>query len=103
MKLEYAIVLAVVVFFPLILSADRNLGLYRHARSLVKAILAVAVPFWIWDVIVTARGHWSFNEAHVIGLNILGMPIEEWLFFVVVPFVSIFTWESTKYFLRRKK
>jgi lycopene cyclase domain-containing protein len=100
---EYFIVLGAVLFFPLVLSADRNIGLWRHTRSLIKAILAVALPFWIWDVIVTARGHWSFNEATVIGLKILGLPIEEWLFFIVVPFVSIFTWESTKYFLRRKK
>jgi lycopene cyclase domain-containing protein len=102
-KIEYLIVLGAVLFFPLVLSTDRNLGLYRNRRSLARAIITVALPFWIWDVIVTARGHWSFNDAYIIGLNILGMPIEEWLFFLVVPFVSIFTWESTKYFLRRKK
>jgi len=35
-------------------------------------------------------------------VNVAGMPIEEWLFFVVVSFVSVFTWEATKYFMRRQ-
>jgi lycopene cyclase domain-containing protein len=56
----------------------------------------------VWDIIATARGHWSFNPSYVLGLTIAGMPIEEWLFFVVVSFVSVFTWESTKYFMRRR-
>jgi lycopene cyclase domain-containing protein len=103
MKSEYCIVLAAVLLFPLALSFDRKLEIYAHARSLAKTMAAVAIPFWIWDTIATTRGHWWFNNSYVLGLNLLGLPIEEWLFFLVVPFVSIFTWESTKYFMREKK
>jgi lycopene cyclase domain-containing protein len=103
MKSEYCIVLGLVLLFPFLLSFDSKLGLYRHGRSLLKAIVLVCVPFWLWDILATARGHWAFNPRYVIGLTILGLPAEEWLFFVVVAFVSIFTWESTKYFLRRNR
>jgi lycopene beta-cyclase len=102
-KTEYFIVLGLVLVFPLILSFDRKLGMYRHTRALLAALAAVSVPFWIWDVIVTARGHWSFNPEYTVGLAILGMPVEEWLFFPIVAFVSIFTWESAKYFRGEKK
>jgi lycopene cyclase domain-containing protein len=102
MNWEYAAVLAATLFFPLILSRDPELGLYRHAGALALTLAAVAVPYWIWDVVATARGHWSFNPEYTLGAGILGMPVEEWLFFLVVPFVAIFTWESTKYFLRRR-
>jgi lycopene cyclase domain-containing protein len=101
-KSEYFIVLGAVLVAPLLLSFDRKLGLYQNAGALFKAIAAVCLPFWIWDAVATARGHWSFNPDYVIGIFFLGMPVEEWLFFVVVGFVSIFSWESTKYFLRRK-
>ena len=103
MRAEYLLVLGAILFFPLILSFDRKLGLYRHARSLAKTILVVSVPFWTWDVVVTARGHWSFNDRYVLGVTILGMPLEEWLFFVVISFVAVFTWESIQYLLREKK
>jgi lycopene cyclase domain-containing protein len=102
-RTEYFIVLFLVLVFPLILSFDRKLAIYRHARALFGAIAAVSVPFWVWDVLVTARGHWSFNPAYTVGVGILGLPIEEWLFFPVVSFVSIFTWESAKYFRKEKE
>jgi lycopene cyclase domain-containing protein len=101
MKGEYLIVLGLTVFFPLILSFDKNLALYEKRGALVKAIVVTCCIFWLWDIIATARGHWSFNSQYVLGATWLGLPIEEWLFFVVVSFVSIFSWESTKYFLRK--
>lgn len=100
MKSEYLLVLAVTLIFPLIMSVDKNLPLRRYPVTLFAAMFLVAVPFWIWDVWVTARGHWSFNPDFVLGFYILGLPLEEWLFFLVVPFVSIFTWESVRYFLK---
>jgi lycopene cyclase domain-containing protein len=103
MKGEYMIVLVSIALFPLVLSRDRNIGLYDHVGALVKSMAVVCVVFWLWDIVATARGHWSFNPGYVMGCRLLGMPVEEWLFFVVVTFVSVFTWESTKYFVTRKK
>jgi lycopene cyclase domain-containing protein len=103
MRGEYLILLAAILLVPLALSFDRNIRLYQHAGSLLKALLVVSGPFWIWDLVVTARGHWTFNEQYVLGITLLGMPVEEWLFFPVVAFVSIFTWESVKYFVRRNR
>lgn len=101
MKWEYLTVLCATIFVPLILSRDKNLKLYKHKLVLFKVILGVSVPFWIWDVAATARGHWSFNRAFTLGVDVLGLPLEEWLFFMVVAFVSVFVWESTKYFVRK--
>ena len=103
MKTEYSIVLALTVAFPFILSFDRKLKFYRNLPALLKTIVVVCVPFWIWDIVATARGHWSFNPSYTLGLNLLNLPIEEWMFFVVVSFVSIFTWESAKHFAGKKK
>lgn len=101
MSTEYLLVLLAVLFFPLVLSRDSKLGLYRDPSALIKAILLVWIPYGLWDVLATARGHWSFNPAYVLGIHILGLPVEEWLFFPVVAFVAVFTWESTCYFMRR--
>jgi lycopene cyclase domain-containing protein len=103
MKWEYAIVLGCTLFFPLVLSFDRKVAVYRHTAALFKSIGIVCIIFWVWDIMATARGHWSFNPQFTVGAEFLGLPLEEWLFFVVVSFVSIFTWESTKYLLGNKK
>lgn len=102
MKSEYLIVLVAIAFFPLILSRDPKLGIRGNAVPLLKAMGITCAVFWVWDVIATARGHWSFNPQYVLGPALAGMPLEEWLFFVVVSFVSVFTWESVKYFLRKR-
>jgi lycopene cyclase domain-containing protein len=102
MKSEYLIVLAAIVIFPAILSRDPKIGIRGNWKPLVKAMGITCAVFWVWDIIATARGHWSFNPAYVLGWTIAGMPIEEWLFFVVVSFVSVFTWEATKYFTGRR-
>jgi lycopene cyclase domain-containing protein len=103
MKFEYLLLLVLIGLPPLVMSRDRNIGLRGHGPALALASAGACVPFWIWDVIAAARGHWTFNPAYVLGVSLAGLPLEEWLFFVVVSFVSIFTWESVKYFRRGKK
>jgi lycopene cyclase domain-containing protein len=100
MKSEYMLVLLGTLLVPLLLSFDRNIALWRNWRALLRSIAAVLLLFGAWDIAATLRGHWSFNPAHVLGTKLAELPIEEWLFFIVVPFVTIFTWESVKYFLR---
>ena len=50
------------------------------------------VPFVIWDISVTGK-HWWFNESYTIGLPVLKLPLEEWLFFITVPFACLFIWQ----------
>jgi lycopene cyclase domain-containing protein len=102
MKFEYLLVLLLTLVGPLVLSRDRNLSLWRTPKALAKTLALVSVPYWIWDIAATARGHWFFNDRYVLGLWLAGLPLEEYLFFPVVIFVSIFVWESVGYFLKEK-
>jgi lycopene cyclase domain-containing protein len=47
----------------------------------------------MWDTWATAAGHWNFNSAYTLGTDILGLPIEEWLFFVAIPYVCVLVWD----------
>lgn len=51
----------------------------------------IAAIFLIWDAFFTSWGVWGFNDDYCLGLYILHMPIEEWLFFFIIPFCSLFT------------
>jgi lycopene cyclase domain-containing protein len=101
MKFEYLFILVLILFFPLAFSFDRRLELYTRWRPLAASVLAMCAVYWLWDVAATARGHWSFNPLYVTGSWFLGMPLEEWLFFPVLGFVSVFTWEASKHLLER--
>lgn len=103
MQTEYFIVLAVSVIAPLILSFSKKLDFYKYPARLVLSILLPFILFILWDIFATTRGHWSFNPLYTVGFKIFGLPIEEILFFIVIPFCALFTWECVKYFTRGKE
>ena len=63
------------------------------------AIVIPAIPFLLWDALVTGA-HWHFNPLYVSGIKIINLPVEEILFFITVPFACLFTWEMI---IRRAK
>ena len=56
------------------------------------ACLVTMAFFIAWDVFFTAKGIWGFNEAHLVGLSLFGLPLEEWMFFVAIPYSCVFTY-----------
>jgi lycopene cyclase domain-containing protein len=97
MKTEYFLVLCAILVFPLIFSRLMPLRLYGHPRALILSMAIVCGVYWTWDVIAAARGHWTFNPSYVLDARILGLPVEEWLFFPVIAFISVFTFEAVRY------
>lgn len=55
----------------------------------------------VWDYLYTAWGIWGFNEEYLIGIHLLNLPIEEVLFFIVVPFACVFIYECLRYYVPR--
>ncbi len=82
------------VSVPLLLSFERHLKFYRRWKILFPAISIVMVPFLAWDILFTHYGYWGFNPDYLIGITILNLPLEEVLFFVVVPYASLFAYFS---------
>jgi lycopene cyclase domain-containing protein len=51
----------------------------------------MAAIFLIWDAVFTEYDIWGFEVTYCLGIYFLKLPIEEWLFFFVIPFCSLFT------------
>src|SRR5688572_26118814 len=62
-------------------------------RSAIAATLLGAALFVLWDASVVGR-HWWFAADRVLGPTCLGLPVEEWLFFVVAPMACLLAWEG---------
>jgi lycopene cyclase domain-containing protein len=72
------------------LSFDKKVHYYAFWPRLFPAILIMGALFIIWDAFFGYVGVWGFNSRYLLGGRLLGLPWEEWLFFVTVPFGSFF-------------
>jgi lycopene cyclase domain-containing protein len=72
----------------------------RVFRRWKRLLLTLAVPFTIfviWDVWAIASGHWSIDPERTVGVELFGIiPIEELVFFLVVPTASILSLEAVR-------
>lgn len=99
----YLIINILIIFFPLILSFDKNITYYKKIPKLIFSILIVSTAYIIWDSIATKRGDWAFSPEHLIGVYFFGLPIEEILFFITVPYSCVFIYETVKFYVKEKE
>ncbi len=58
---------------------------------IIPAILYIA-----WDMYFTSIGVWSFNEAYITGIKLYNLPLEEVLFFFIVPYCCVFIYACVR-------
>jgi lycopene cyclase domain-containing protein len=76
---------------PLLVSFHPRLKLHHRWMALFAAIFLSMIPYVIWDVYFTVNGYWGFNPEYLTGIYLFHLPIEEWLFFVCIPYACVFT------------
>ena len=92
MPYTYSLVLFCAVIICFIASFHRRIKFNRHFGAFIISATIVAAPFILWDIWFTMKGVWWFNHKYTAGINIAGLPLEEWLFFYCIPFACIFTY-----------
>ncbi|MCV7229402.1 lycopene cyclase domain-containing protein [Mycolicibacterium komossense] len=77
-------------------------GVYRQPWRAIRAVAPVALVFIVWDAIAIAAHIWTYNPQFVIGIDLLGrIPLEELLFFVVIPLCGLLTYNAVNAMLGR--
>lgn len=94
----YLIINLASVAVPLLASFDRRLRFDRWFGSFLPAVSITAAFFIGWDILFTHLGVWGFNPRYLTGVQISNLPLEEVMFFFLIPFASIFTYHAIKYF-----
>jgi len=97
--LTYFAILACSIAGPLALSFDKKVAFYKNWKYLFPAMILPAIFYITWDCIFTALEIWSFNKGYITQLMLFNLPVEEVLFFFIVPYCCIFIYECIrKYF-----
>lgn len=95
-SLTYLAVMAgcVLITLPLELFGAR---VYRRPLRVARVLLPPLVVFLVWDAVAIAFGVWDYNPAFVTGIELPGnIPLEELVFFLVIPLCALLTYESVE-------
>jgi lycopene cyclase domain-containing protein len=63
----------------------------------------MGIFFLTWDHYFTKWGVWSFNPEYVTGIYLAGMPVEEWMFFLFIPYSCLFIYHCLNLFLGHRQ
>jgi len=89
------------ISIPLSRSFEPRVKFYSNWKALIPAILIPALFFIVWDIWFTSMGVWGFNPRYLSGLDVINLPVEEWLFFICIPYACLFTYEALNYFIKK--
>lgn len=103
MPAEYLLLMGACLAITLPLEFVLGARVYRRPRRLALALLPLVALFYVWDAVAIARGHWSYSPAHTTGWLLPGaVPVEELVFFVVIPVCGLLTFEAVGRMLGRR-
>ena len=90
---QYLILLGgcVLITLPLELFGE---GVYRQPMRLLRAMAPVVGLFLVWDAVAIALDVWHYNPRFVSGIDVPFMPLEELLFFIVIPLCGLLTYNA---------
>lgn len=95
--LTYLAVLAGCLLCAVWLEPVLRVGVLRQWRRLLLTLAPVVLVFGGWDVAAIAAHHWSYDRAQTTGVLLPGrLPVEELVFFIVVPVCAILGFEAVR-------
>ncbi len=94
-RYQYLLLMAGCLLLTLPLEFVLRARVYRRPIQLLAALLPVVVVFVAWDVLGIVRGHWDYSARFTTGVLLpLDVPLEELVFFVVIPICGLLTYEA---------
>ena len=94
--MTYLIVLGACLIGTLPLELFLGVRVYRQWRRLALTLLPVLLVFVTWDVLAITAGQWSYDPRQLVGVFLGVLPLEELLFFLVIPTCSVLALEAVR-------
>jgi lycopene cyclase domain-containing protein len=96
-RLTYLLILAACLVGTAPLEFLLRTRVYARAMRLVQTLVPVVLVFGAWDVLAIHAGWWHYDSRYLVGARLPGrLPLEELLFFVVIPTCAVLTLEAVR-------
>jgi lycopene beta-cyclase len=99
-RFQYLAVMALCVLVTLPLELVLDARVYRRPRRMLGALVPTAAAFVAWDLLAIHLGHWTFSPRYTTGVRFWTVPLEEVVFFVVIPLCALLSFEAVSNVLR---
>jgi lycopene cyclase domain-containing protein len=93
----YVVILAACLIGTLPLEFVLRTRVYARWPRLLGALLPVVIVFGAWDIAAIHARWWHYDPRYLVGVTLPGrLPIEELLFFLVIPTCAVLTLEAVR-------
>ncbi len=89
------------ISIPFVAGFDKRLSFQKQWKFLFPAMFLTMLVFIPWDMLKTYLAVWGFNPRYLLGMYIGNLPVEEWMFFVAIPYACLFTFHSLNYLVKK--
>jgi lycopene cyclase domain-containing protein len=97
--LTYLFLNLITIAGPLALSFDKKVAFYKNWKPFASAMLATSTLYIVWDIWFTKINVWLFNPQFLYGNWFAGLPLEEYIFFIIIPYACLFIYACLKAYL----
>ena len=87
--MEYLAILISVFLVSMSLKLKYKIQLFNSVKEGLLLTILLLVIGGLWDSYAIFRGYWSFEDEFFIGIDIGIMPLEEYLFMLIIPFLVL--------------
>ncbi|MEO6958231.1 MAG: lycopene cyclase domain-containing protein [Antricoccus sp.] len=91
----YTVILILTLLAAAWLQAIPGVNVLNRPRRLGTAMLP-GLLFVVWDIVAAQESWWFFDDGRIFGPRILGLPLEEYGFFIVVPICAVLGFEAAR-------
>jgi lycopene cyclase domain-containing protein len=84
-----------IVSFPVITYSTIHRKMLKNRlsyRLFPVYLMILAIGFFVFEIVAISNNWWNFNESNILGIKLFGVPIEELLFFILIPQICLFLW-----------
>lgn len=92
---QYLLLMAACLLVTLPLEFVFGARVYRAPKRLAISVLTVALVFSLWDIVAIQYDLWVYSTEFTSGIILpFQLPLEELVFFIVIPICAVLTYEA---------
>jgi lycopene cyclase domain-containing protein len=101
---QYSFVLVFVAICAIFVNLAFRLRITSQWRSFLKVDAAILVIYLSWDAWAIHKKNWRFDTHQILNKTLWGgLPVEDVLFFIIVPLMTILTYLALNKIVARLK